>query len=244
MVNITRMLNGGLVVKKMLNGNWYSFDPVTKMYAGWWMTGKYSKFRPEIEKEYNHYMKLPKITTMKQADELFNSSSSLNLTWQKRFHGRLLYTFSPELRDTPEILEKAIISNYGWGICLMSDRIQKDPYMVKMVLRDNPTNLYSIRKHHLGDIDLMKIVVENPKRGWVIRDTPDETRNNHFLAKIGIKNGISISEFGEEIKNNESFLKLAMKNDYDEWKLASNRLKDKYNNIFKRISVNAENFIF
>lgn len=207
-----------------INGVKYPYDPVSKMYVGWWLSGKYADRRPGTEKEYEGYMKFPKINTWDELNKRFNNNK-----YPDNFHGRIVYTLSPELRDDPEVLRKAIeVSHAGWSICIMSDRIQRDPEMAKMVLRDDPTNIGYLRKEHLDNYDVIKTTVEHKKYGNMIREASDRLRNDKTLARIGLSNKTCLSSFGDKIKDDEEMVELALLRDPHAWHYASERLQKKY----------------
>lgn len=221
----TYFVREAVIPNKIINNVSYSYDPVTKMHNGWWLTGVHEDQRSGTEREYHNYMKIPKITSMDDVDKIFNNESK---DWKKNFHGRMVYTFSPELRDEPEILSKAINgSRAGWCICIMSDRIQRDPEMAKMVLRADPTNIGYLRHEHLGNYDVMKTVAEHKEYGNMIREASLKLRNNENLASIGLSHSSCLSSFGPLIKDNETMVRLAMKRNSNQLMYASPRLRKK-----------------
>lgn len=194
-------------------------DPVTNYEVGWWLKGPYEKFKPMAEDDYKYYSKLPKINNWDMLNKFFEKDFD--------FHGRLVYTLSPELRNDPKVLEKAIEKSLaGWCICLMGEKIQKDPEIVKMVLNDEPGNIDYILPEHLDNPETMKILVE--KGSDAISRASDNVRNNKDLAIIGLKNGVCLNSFGMDIKSDENLVKLAMEKDPHAWMYASDDIKDKY----------------
>lgn len=233
-MNKYKTING--VKYEIVNGVKYPWDPVTKMYVGWWATNRNSRksYRTSHINRLDH-----RIKNWDDLNKIFSETE-----YPYRFNGYDVYDMTPELRDDSKVLEKSIeLASTGWCICIMSDRIQRDPNMAKIVLRNDPTDICYLRKEHLDNYDVMLECVKHKQYGNMIREASERLKNDKSLAIIGLTLGATyFCSLGDEIKDDEEMLKLALKREPDAWKDASKRLSDKYRYSYKILKCNLLNY--
>jgi hypothetical protein len=150
-----------------------------------------------------------------------------------RGSGHLIKQGTKEARSSRKVLEAFIEHLHcGWPICMMTEDIQLDKEMAKLVMKNDPTDICYLRPEMIDNFEVMEEIVNHERCGNSIRYSTARVKNDKRIALIGLhyRKGekVCFSSFGDQIRDDDTFFLIAYLNDDYNFRYASERLRRKY----------------
>lgn len=138
-----------------------------------------------------------------------------------------------EARNSRKVLKTFIQEcQCGWPICRMSEDIQMDKDMAKLVLQNDPSDICYLRPEMMDDVDVMEEIIKHPTGFNCIRYASARVKNDKRIAWLGLhyRDGVKLEFacFGDSIRDDDKLFLCAYLNDPNNFKYASKRLRQKY----------------
>lgn len=138
-----------------------------------------------------------------------------------------------EARSSRKVLQAFIEEcKCGWPICRMSEDIQLDKDMAKLVLQNDPSDICYLRPEMMDDVDVMEEIVNHPTGFNCIRYASARVKNDKRIAWLGLhyRKGakLCLSCFGDKVRDDDKFFLCAYLNSKHNFYFGSERLKAKY----------------